>query len=100
MRTTTLVLIFGLSILATGCGPSKAEREAAERERARMELERQAEAERRAANEAFRKIGDKLGRKAPGTTFVKPVEASSQPPSETPPSSTETTTPAEPIKQP
>lgn len=94
MKTTTLVLILGLSLLATACGPSKAEREAAERERARLELERRAEEERRIANEAFRSIGNKLGRKAPGTTFAPSAEAPAQPPA------TETVKPAEPTKEP
>jgi hypothetical protein len=94
MKTIALILIFGLSIIATGCGPSKAERETAERERARIELERRAEEERRIANEAFRSIGDKIGRKAPGTTFAPSPERPAQPPV------TETVQPAEPTKEP
>ena len=100
MKTTAILLILGLSVLATGCGPSKAEREAAERERARLELERKAEEERRIANEAFRSIGNKLGRKAPGTTFGPPPDAPAQPPADAPPPASETAKPAEPTKEP
>ncbi len=83
MKTTTLLLILGLSVLTTGCGPSKAEREAAERERARLELERKAEEERRIANEAFRDVGSKLGRKPPALDLGVPAEPAPQPPAET-----------------
>lgn len=74
MKTTALIFLLGLSIVVAGCGPSKAEREAAERERIREELARQAEADRRKANEAFRKIGENLGRKAPPPLIVTPAD--------------------------
>lgn len=63
MRTTTLILIFGLSILATGCGPSKAEREAAERERLRMELEEKTRREAEAGNKAITEMNQNMFRK-------------------------------------
>jgi hypothetical protein len=84
MKTTALLLILGLSVLATGCGPSKAEREAAERERARLELERKIEEEKRIANEAFRDVGKKLGRKPPALDLGVPAEPASQAPADTP----------------
>jgi hypothetical protein len=98
MKTTALVFLLGFSILAAGCGPSKAEREAAERERQRLELERQAEADRRKANEAFRKIGENLGRKAPPPIISKPADETARPSSEAP-STTEAKTTEQP-KQP
>jgi hypothetical protein len=95
MKTTAIIFLLGFSILAAGCGPSKAEREAAERERLREELARQAEEDRRKANEAFRKIGENLGRKAPPPLIVTPTDGAA----------TETTTstetkPADQTKQP
>jgi hypothetical protein len=63
MKTTALVLILGLSILATGCGPSKAEREAAERERLRMELEEKTRREAEAANKAISEMNQNMFKK-------------------------------------
>lgn len=74
MKTSVVILTLVLSLLAAGCGPSKAEREAAERERQRLELERRAEEERRIANEALREVGNKLGRKPPAIDLGVPAE--------------------------
>lgn len=85
MKTTAILLTLGLSFFLVGCGPSKAEREAAERERSRLELERKIEEEKRIANEAFRDVGNKLGRKPPSLDLGVPSEPKPQPPTETTP---------------
>lgn len=63
MKTTALLLILGLSVLATGCGPSKAEREAAERERQRLELEEKSHRETEAANKAITDMNQNMFKK-------------------------------------
>ena len=63
MKTTALFLILGLSVLATGCGPSKAEREAAERERQRLELEEKSRRETEAANKAITDMNQNMFKK-------------------------------------
>ncbi len=63
MKTTAFLLILGLSVLATGCGPSKAEREAAERERQRLELEEKSRRETEAANKAITEMNQNMFKK-------------------------------------
>lgn len=63
MKTTAILLILGLSVLSTGCGPSKAEREAAERERQRLELEEQTRRETEAANKAITEMNQNMFKK-------------------------------------
>lgn len=82
MKTPAIIVLLCFSLLAVGCGPSKAEREAAERERQRVELDRQAEAEKRIANEAFRELGKKIGRKPPAIDLGVHPESAQQKPSE------------------
>tara|TARA_R110002020_G_scaffold327974_2_gene543900 strand:- start:267 stop:584 length:318 start_codon:yes stop_codon:yes gene_type:complete len=61
MKTTALILALGLSVFVTGCGPSKAEREAAERQR--LELEEQARRETEAANKAITEMNQSMFKK-------------------------------------
>lgn len=67
-----------LVLAATGCGPSKAEREAGER--ARIEAEEAAGREAAIANKAITGMNQKLGRKPPnmdlGVAPEKKTEAS------------------------
>ena len=63
MKTTAIVFLLGFSILAAGCGPSKAEREAAERERQRLELEERARRETEAANKAITEMNKNMFKK-------------------------------------
>lgn len=63
MKTPVLILTLGLSLLTAGCGPSKAEREAAERERQRLEFEEQARRETEAANKAITEMNQNMFKK-------------------------------------
>ena len=63
MKTTALIFLLGFSVLAVGCGPSKAEREAAERERQRLELEEKARRETEAANKAITEMNQNMFKK-------------------------------------
>lgn len=81
MKTPRLVFIIGgicFVLATTGCGPSKAEREA--RERARIESEEAAGREAAIANKAITGMNQKLGRKPPnldlGVAPEKKTEAS------------------------
>lgn len=75
MKTTAILLIIGLSVLATGCGPSKAEREAAERERQRLELEEKTRREERAAHEAITEMNKKkFGKLTPEERAAREAE--------------------------
>ena len=58
-----MIGVIGLLFSATGCGPSKAEREA--KERARIEAEEAAGREAAIANKAITGMNKKLGRKPP-----------------------------------
>ena len=86
MKASRFIIISGglfLILATTGCGPSKAEREA--KERARIEAEEAADREAALANKAITGMNKKLGRKPPdldlGVTPAKkpapvaPVEA-------------------------
>jgi len=61
MKTTALIFALSLTLLVTGCGPSKAEREAAERQR--LELEEQARRETEAANKAITDMNKNMFKK-------------------------------------
>ncbi len=63
MKTTALIFLLGFSICTVGCGPSKAEREAAERERQRLELEEKSRRETEAANKAITDMNQKMFKK-------------------------------------
>jgi hypothetical protein len=79
MKILTLLLALSLSLLVTGCGPSKAEREA--QERARLELEEKTRREAEASNKAITEMNKKLGRKPPSIDLGVPAEPAT-PPSE------------------
>lgn len=76
MKIRVPIIALVLSLFVTGCGPSKAEREA--EERARIELEQQAE-ERAAANKAITDMSKKLGRKPPSIDLGVPAEPATPP---------------------
>lgn len=80
MKSITIILTLVLSLLVTGCGPSKAEREA--QERARIELEEKTRREAEAANKAITEMNKKLGRKPPAIDLGVPPEPAT-PPAET-----------------
>jgi len=80
MKILTLLLVLYLSLLVTGCGPSKAEREA--QERARLELEEKTRREAEAANKAITEMNKKLGRKPPSIDLGVPSDPAT-PPAET-----------------
>ncbi|MFA6960377.1 MAG: hypothetical protein WC205_06490 [Opitutaceae bacterium] len=80
MKILTLLLALSLPLLVTGCGPSKAEREA--QERARIELEEKTRREAEAANKAITDMNKKLGRKPPSIDLGVPAEPTT-PPAET-----------------
>lgn len=63
MKTTAIIFLLGFSILAAGCGPSKAEREAAERERLLLEREENRRREERAAHEAISEMNRNMFKK-------------------------------------
>lgn len=63
MKTTAILLTLGLSFFVAGCGPSKAEREAAERERQRLELEEQTRRETEAANKTITEMNQNMFKK-------------------------------------
>jgi len=77
MKIRVPIIALVLSLFVTGCGPSKAEREA--EERARIELEQQAERERAAANKAITDMSKKLGRKPPSIDLGVPAEPATPP---------------------
>lgn len=77
MKILTFLLALFLSLLVTGCGPSKAEREA--QERARLELEEKTRREAEAANKAITDMNKKLGRKPPFIDLGVPVEPAPSP---------------------
>lgn len=58
-KSVTLVVLLGFSVLFSGCGPSRAERAAAERERQRLELEEKTRREMKAAHEAITEMNKK-----------------------------------------
>jgi cytochrome c556 len=72
MRIYALIITFLLSLVVSGCGPSKAEREA--EQRTRLELEMRAERERAAANKAITDMSKKLGRKPPALDLGVPPD--------------------------
>jgi hypothetical protein len=75
MKTTALIFLLGFSVLAVGCGPSKAEREAAERERQRLELEEKTRREERAAHEAISEMNKKnFGKLTPEERAAREAE--------------------------
>ena len=61
MKSITIILTLVLSLLVTGCGPSKAEREA--QERARIELEEKTRREAEAANKAITEMNQNMFKK-------------------------------------
>ncbi len=61
MRPYVFIITFLLSLVVTGCGPSKAEREA--EQRARLELEEKARREAEAANKAITEMNQKMFQK-------------------------------------
>jgi len=61
MRTTIIILTLIFALLVAGCGPSKAEREAAERQR--LELEEKARRETEAANKAITEMNKNMFKK-------------------------------------
>ena len=63
IRFIVLGVMFPLTWLFTGCGPSATERAA--REEKRLELEVQAQREAQKGNAAITKMNQKLGRKPP-----------------------------------
>ena len=80
MRTPRLGFMIGalcLVLLATGCGPSKTEREA--RERARIEAEEAAGREAAIANKAITGMNQKLGRKPPDLDLGLAPEKKTEP---------------------
>ena len=80
MKSITIIFTLVLFLLVTGCGPSKAEREA--QERARIELEEKTRREAEAANKAITEMNKKLGRKPPAIDLGVPPEPAT-PPDET-----------------
>ena len=65
-------IFLGLALVFSGCGPSKAEREA--RDRARLDLEEQSRGEADRANKAITGMNQKLGRKPPDLNLGVPME--------------------------
>lgn len=63
MKNTAIILTLGLSLLAAGCGPSKAKREAAERERQRLEFEEKTRRETEATNKAITEMNQNMFKK-------------------------------------
>ena len=63
LRFLLLAGTIGVVIAVTGCGPSKAEREATER--ARLEAEEASQRDAAIANKAITGMNQKLGRKPP-----------------------------------
>lgn len=77
MKILTLLFALSLPLLVTGCGPSRAEREA--QERARIELEEKNRREAEAANKAITEMNKKLGRKPPSIDLGVPAEPAPSP---------------------
>lgn len=63
MKTTALIILIGFSICSIGCGPTQAEREAADRERKRLELEERTRRETEAANKTITDMNQKMFKK-------------------------------------
>jgi hypothetical protein len=90
-KTHILVILpmLALAGIVTGCGPSKAEREAKERERQRLEYEEKQRQEAAAANKAITEMNQRM--------FSRPransIDLGVPPPETKPPS----TTPATPV---
>ncbi len=72
-RLTAIVVSLVLAFAASGCGPSKEEREA--KERARLELEEKARHEAEAGNKAITDMNKKLGRKPPSLDLGVPADS-------------------------
>jgi hypothetical protein len=77
MKILMLIIALSLALLVTGCGPSKAEREA--QERARIELEEKTRREAEDANKAITDMNKKLGRKPPSIDLGVPADPAPSP---------------------